>query len=415
MLRPYRAILARPGATAFSSAGVVARLPIAMVGIGIILMVQGVYDSYAMAGRISAVYILTHALCAPQLAKLVDRFGQARVMRPAVTVATAGMAGLIAVGTVEGHPAWLYTFSVVAGSGVGSIGALVRARWTYVLDNPREVHTAFSLESALDELCFVVGPALATVLATAVMPTAGLIVPALACTIGGYALLAQRATEPPTHVRERGQREPSLLRSAAMLVLIGVSVGIGAILGAIDVSVVAFAEEQGNKGAAGLLLAVFAAASLVAGLGYGTRHWMSALWKRFAIGTVALAAGVSLLFFVTSIPALIAVMAVTGLTIAPTMINCNALVEQSVRPRRLTEGLTWVATALGVGVAAGASLAGAMIDERGSHGGFLVVIWAGGFAVVATVASLHTLRSVATTTGSITRRYDDPPEARPAT
>src|SRR5690606_30469314 len=140
--------------------------------------------------------------------------------------------------------------------------------------------------------------------------------------VAGYLLRGQRVTEPPPGPRTGG-REPSLLRNGAVLVLIGVSIGIGAIFGAIDVSVVAFAEEHGSKGTAGLLLAVFAAGSLVAGLGYGTRHWMSPLWQRFAIGTVALAVGVSLLFFVLSVPVLLVVMAITGMTIAPTLINSN--------------------------------------------------------------------------------------------
>src|SRR5690625_1227243 len=152
MLSPYRDILARPGAVGFSAAGVIARLPIAMVGIGIILMVQGVYGSYALAGRISAVYVLTHALCSPQLAKLVDRYGQARVMRPAILVATAGMVALIVAGSLQSPIPWLYAGAIVTGTGVGSIGALVRARWSYLLDDMRQLNTAHALESALDEL-----------------------------------------------------------------------------------------------------------------------------------------------------------------------------------------------------------------------------------------------------------------------
>src|SRR5699024_497735 len=124
--------------------------------------------------------------------------------------------------------------------------------------------------------------------------------------------------------------------------------------------------------AAGGILAVFAAGSLIAGLGYGARHWMSALWKRFAIGVVALAAGSALFVFVTSIPMLAGVMFVAGFAIAPTLINGNGLVQHFVPRRRLTEGLTWVGTALGFGVSFGSSIAGAQIDRAGSHAGFLV-------------------------------------------
>ena len=82
MLRPYREILARPGALQFTLAGLIGRLPISMVGLGIVLMVSALYGSYGLAGRVSAVFVVVQALCSPQLAKLIDRYGQARVMRP---------------------------------------------------------------------------------------------------------------------------------------------------------------------------------------------------------------------------------------------------------------------------------------------------------------------------------------------
>ena len=393
MFQPYRVVLARPGATAFSAAGVLTRLPMSMVGIGLVLMVSEVYGSYGLAGRVAAVYVTVHALCSPQLAKLVDRLGQARVMRPAIAVSVVGLAVMVAVATVVG-PTWLlYLGAVVAGASIGSVGALVRARWSHVLTDPRHVHTAYSLESALDELVFIVGPVLATVLATSVHPTAGLVVPAVAVVVGGVWLFSQRATEPPPQVREPGVRHRSVLRSRGLVVLLVVFIGMGAIFGATDVATVAFAEEQGSKAAAGVILAVFAAGSLVSGLGYGARHWVSPLWRRFAIGMVALAVGVSLFFLVESLLTLAAVMFVAGFAIAPTIINGNGLVQEFVDRRQLTEGLTWVGTSLGVGVAAGSSLAGEAIDRQGSHGGFLVVVVSAAIAVVATLVSLPALRA----------------------
>lgn len=397
MLGPYRPILARPGATAFSVAGVIARLPMAMVGIGIVLMVSTVYGSYGLAGQIAAAQIVTHAVCAPQLSRLVDRHGQAKIMRPAIVVSALGMGGLIAVGAVAGSWWWLLLFAVVTGASVGSVGALVRARWSAMLTDPREIHTAYSLESALDEVCFVVGPVLATVLATEVHPTAGLVVPLVAALGGGFWLFAQRATEPPTSVRVAGVRGPHVLRSGAVIVVVVVFIALGTIFGANDVAAVAFAEEHGNKGAAGVLLAIMAGGSLLGGLGYGARHWLSPLWKRFAVGMIALGLGVCLFVLVTSMTGLGLAMFVVGFLVAPSLINGNALVQQIVPAEQLTEGLTWVGTALGVGVSLGSSVGGLMIDADGSHGGYLVVVAAGVGAVVAVLATLRTLRRGETT------------------
>ena len=397
MLRPYREVLSRPGALAFSMTGLVARLPISMVGIGIVLMISALTGSYGLAGRVSAVYVIANAVCGPRIARLVDRHGQARVMRPAIAVATLGLLALVLVAVGGAHPGWLYVTAVLAGAPAGSFGALVRARWSYVLADPRQVHTAYSLESALDELVFVVGPVLATVLATSVAPAAGLVVPLVAAVVGGYLFLSLRATEPPARPvqRDTPDAEPrrAVMRARGMVVLALVFVGVGAIFGATDVSTVAFAEERGAKGTAGFVLAAFAMGSLIAGLGYGARHWVSPLWRRFVISVVALAVGASLFLTVTSIPVLAAVMFVTGFAIAPTLINGNGLVQQLVTPAQLTEGLTWVTTALGAGVSIGSSVAGVLVDRTGAHGGFGVVVVAAGAAVLVTLLSAGVLRA----------------------
>ncbi|MBO3085214.1 MFS transporter [Cellulomonas fengjieae] len=393
MLQPYRDVLSRPGALAFSSAGVLARLPMSMVGIGIVLMISTLYGSYGLAGRVSAVYVVAQAVCSPQLARLVDRHGQARVMRPAVAIAAVGLVGLVVAATSETHEAWLYVTAVVTGAGIGSFGSLVRARWSRVLGaEPHRMHTAYSLESALDELVFIIGPVLATLLATSVAPTAGLIVPLVAMLVGGYWFLTLRQTEPPPAAVGTPRPKGSVLRRPGMIVLAIVFVAMGSIFGATDVATVAFAEESGAKGMAGVILAVFALGSLISGLLYGTRQWRRPLYLRFATGMVALAVGVCFFFLVNSLTALAAVMFVAGFAIAPTLINGNALVQDLVPRERLTEGLTWVGTALGVGVSVGSSVAGAQIDVHGSSAGFVVVIVSAGGAVVATLGALRTLR-----------------------
>ncbi|QTE29585.1 MFS transporter [Pengzhenrongella sicca] len=398
MLRPYRDILTTPGALAFSAAGVLARLPISMVGIGIVLMITAEYGSYGLAGRVSAVYVVASAVCGPQLARFVDAHGQARIMRPATVLAIGGLAALIAVAEMGSHAGWLYLTAAVAGAPSGSFGSLVRARWSHVLTDPRRLHTAYSLESALDEVVFVVGPVAATVLATTVAPAAGLVVPIFALLVGGFLFLSLRGTEPapqapPLDAAGRRAHQGSVMRVAGMRVLAAVFVAMGAIFGATDVATVAFAQEHGSKGSAGFVLAAFAFGSMLSGLGYGARSWAAPLWKRFAIGVVALAAGVSLFFLATSLPALAVVMFVTGFAIAPTLINGNGLVQYCVPDGRLTEGLTWVSTSLGIGVSVGSSIAGMLIDDRGARGGFVVVAVAAGFAVVATLASLRALRA----------------------
>ena len=359
-------------------------------------MIQGLYGSYELAGRVSAVYVLSQAVCGPQIARLIDRHGQAHVMRPLLAVSATGITGLV-IAAVSDAPSWaLYGIAAFAGSTIGSMGTLVRARWTLLLDNPHDMHTAYSLEAALDEVVFVLGPVLATWLATSVTPWAGLVFPIVAMLVGGYWFLSLKDTEPVPVPQTKAERPPTVLRYGAMVMLVLVFVALGGVFGAGDVATIAFAEEQGNKGAAGIVLAIFAAGSLISGLWYGSRRWVGPLWARFTVTMLALAGGVALFPLVDSLVALAAVMFVTGLAIAPSLIGGNGLVQLIVPPAQITEGLTYVGTALGVGVSFGSSIAGSRIDVAGSHAGFIVAIVCAGTGAALVLASMGILRRSST-------------------
>ncbi|GAB2468883.1 MFS transporter [Xylanimonas ulmi] len=422
---PYVDVLRIPGAAAFSASGGLARLPMSMVGIGTVLMIQAYTGSYAVAGRVSAVLVIAQALGSPQVARFVDRAGQRRVLLPMLAVTTAGLLGLVTAAAAGAPEPVLWPLAMVAGATSGSYGSYVRARWTHALvGDPHRLHAAFSFESAVDELVFIVGPVLATVLATAVIPPAALLLAAVTGGVGGLVFLSLRGTEPPvrahlegaahddgaglarSRVRPPGPRSALFVPGMPALAL--VFLAMGTIFGAVDVATVAFSTEHERRALAGVVLAAFALGSLVSGLAYGAMHWTSRLSTRFAIGTVVLAAGVSLFFTVRSLPVLALVMCVTGFAIAPTVINGNAMVQALVPPQRLTEGLAWVGTSIGAGASAGSWLAGARIDAAGSHGGFLVAMVAGWVCVVLAVAALPTLRRQQGRAGLAVEQVPDP-------
>ena len=120
------------------------------------------------------------------------------------------------------------------------------------------------------------------------------------------------------------------------------------------------------------------------------------MWARFTVTMLALAGGVALFPLVDSLVALAAVMFVTGLAIAPSLIGGNGLVQLIVPPAQITEGLTYVGTALGVGVSFGSSIAGSRIDVAGSHAGFIVAIVCAGTGAALVLASMGILRRSST-------------------
>ncbi len=385
-LAVYSDVLTVPGAKVFVAAGLVARLPISMMGIGIVLLVEASYGSYGAAGAIAAAYALVSALCSPLLGRAVDRHGQARVMRPAIVVHLVGVSALVVLATVGAPLPLVALAAVVMGSTVGSVGALVRARWAYALRG-RRLSTAFSLESVLDEVVFATGPVIVTVLATAVWPPAGLVVAAVAFGAGGAVLLAQRSTEPPPS-RAAPVKGTGVLTSAGMPIVVVVFVAAGAVFGSVEVVTVAYTDERDAGWAAGPVLALYAIGSLLAGLAYGVVDWRASAGRRFAVGALGFAAGVGMLALVRSFDALdsIAVTAgllfVAGFAISPMLIAGTALVGELVAPTRLTEGLTWVSTSLGLGVAAGAALAGVWVDEAGGRSALALPALCGAVAVV---------------------------------
>lgn len=395
MLRPYRDVLAVPGAPRFVVAGLVARLPISMLGIGIVLLVEDSTGSYGIAGAVAATYGVVQSVTTPLLARAVDRYGQARTMRPAIGVHVAGLLLLVSLAAASA-PTWtFFAAAVVMGATIGSLGSLVRARWSYALEgderrSPR-LHTAYSLESVLDEVVFIAGPLIVTLLAVRFSPALGLLVAVVAVGGGGAALLSQRSTEPPPS-GSRPTVGTGVLRAPGMVVLVLTFVCVGGIFGSVEVVTVAFTDERGVPGAAGWVLAAFALGSLLAGVGYGTVHWSSGAAPRFVLGVLLLAVGVAPVAMVARIDLLAVVVFVAGFAISPMLISGNQLVQELVTPSRLTEGLSWVATAIGVGVSAGSAVSGAVVDAAGAHTAYLVPVAAGAIAAVVVLAGRRWLQ-----------------------
>ncbi len=398
MPSPYRAIFAAPGTKAFSVAGFFGRIPISMMGIGIVTMISELTGRYGLAGALSATLAMAAAVMGPQISRYVDRYGQSRVLRPATLVAVAAVAGLL-ICAQQGAPDWtLFVFAAGAGC-VPSVGSMVRARWAEIYrGSPRELHTAYSWESIADEVCFIFGPIISIGLSTAWFPEAGPLLAAVFLTIGVFWLTAQRATEPVPHPRHEHTRG-SALSSPGLQVLVATFVAVGAIFGAIDVVTVAFAEEQGHKAAASLVLAVYALGSCLAGAVFGLLHLKGRASTRWLVGVCAMAVSMIPLLLAGNLPLLAVALFVAGLSIAPTMVTTMALIEQHVPRTKLTEGMTWTGTGLAVGVALGSSAAGWVVDAAGADAGYAVPVAAGALAAVVAFLGFRRLRTPAPTRG----------------
>lgn len=378
MVSPYRRVLSIPGTAAFSAAGLVARLPISMISLGIVILVSQRTGSYAVAGGVSAAYIAAQAIGAVPLARLVDNVGQGRVLGPAVSFSAVALA-LLMLAIESGWPAPVpHLFAVLAGATLPNVGAAVRERWSRAVRDRSQLDTAFALEAVNDEVVFIVGPTLVTLLASAVHPLAGLVAAGVAALGGTWALVAQRGTEPTREragVDDRTPRPP--MPWARLAPLVGGALMLGVLFGGAEVAVVAFADERGSPAVAGPLLAVWALGSLVAGLVSGSLVLRRPPAFRYRWGLLSLGLLMVPLPFVQGPWLLGLLLLLAGSAISPTLIAAVSWVESVVPTGRLNEGMTVFSTGLVAGIAPGAAVVGIIVDARGASASFWVPAAAG--------------------------------------
>ncbi|HEY0624037.1 MFS transporter [Sphingomonas sp.] len=391
MFAAYREIFRAPGTKGFAAAGFVARLPIAMAPIGIVTMMAQSGSGYWLAGAVAATFTLTNAFAAPQISRLVDRYGQSRLLVPATTVAVLAFT-LLMLATRFDWPAWSLFASALAAAAMPSMPAMVRARWTEIFRDRPELNTASAFESVADELVYIAGASLSVGLSVALFPEAGVLVSTLLLAGGMAAFVLQRATEPRVRAVEGGPHRSAILLRPVQLVTLAL-IFVGSIFATAEVTTVALTRDLGQPGAASLVIGVYAIGSFVVGLILGALNLRFALHRQLLVVLAILLLTTLPLLLVGSVPALAVAIFVSGVAVSPTFITAFGLVERRVPPEVLTEGVTWVMTGIGIGMALGAFVAGWVVDKFGAQNGFWVSVAAAVLALLVTALGQHALGS----------------------
>lgn len=377
MIATYRELFAAPGTRAFTLAGILARLPLPMTGIGIIIMLSQSGGSYAFAGAVSATFVMTYALVSPQISRLVDRHGQRRVLPAATVISTIGLI-MLSLNSLWWDSAWMMFTGALLTGFMPSVSAMVRARWTAIYRGQPRLQTAYSLETVLDEVSFIAGPPLAVALGVMVQAEAALLLAMLLLIAGVAALLSQRGTEPQRISAAVTCGNRSLIRLPAVRLLVVLMMAMGVIVGTIDIVSVAFATEQGQPALASLVLSAYALGSCLAGLFFGILPLRANLNQQLVFGGLGTAIATLPLLMPGSILSLTAAVLLSGLCFAPTMIVAMSLAERAVTGHRVTEGMAWLLAGLNIGVALGAAVAGQVLNQGTALHGFFVAVGAAG-------------------------------------
>jgi MFS family permease len=395
---PYQVLIATPGALAFSSTGFVGRMSMSMYGLGTVLLIASITGHYGTAGTVAAAGSIGFALLSPYAAQLSDRLGQGRVLLVQTTIFTITCAAFIACAELRAPLPALLAAGTLAGACMPSMSSMVRSRWSSLLgDEPRQLHAAFALESVNDEIIFVIGPALVTLLATQLFPAAGVGTASLLAITGTLLFAMQRRTEPKPRLRPvstdgRARWRLPTVPAAALITLSPAFLVLGMMFASIDLSTVAFASELGHRPLAGLVLGTYSLGSAIGGLWYGSRHWRSPLGRRFIITAAITVCGVATFWAMPGLLALTGVCLFAGMPVAPTLIAGYAILEQQAEPHRRTEAMAWLGSTISVGVAVGSAVAGHLIDAHGARLSYVFAASCGTLAVLICLAGQAKLR-----------------------
>jgi MFS family permease len=381
-MRAYVEFLRRPHAFRLLGGTLLGRLPNGMGALAIVLFTRAHGGGYTLAGVLSAAYGLAMAAGQPVLGRAMDRFGQPRILASGAVAAAAGFAMLAVVGL---RPLPVAISGVVlAGFATPPLEAGLRALWPSVLAGPDEVHAAYALDAAAQELLFTCGPLL-VIAAASVSEGLALVFTGL---LGVAGTLVVTSSGPSRTWRGEGGggHWAGPLRSPGIRVLIASLTCVGVALGVVSVAVVTYSDARHVSYASGLLLALMSAGALLGGIVYGRRPREGPAYRRLVLLMAGLAAGYLPLAWAPPFPVMPLLAVCSGLFLAPVLACTFTFVDRLAPRGTVTEAFAWLVTAFGVGSAVGAALAGLAGDAAGVHGAFAVA-GAGGLLALLLIAA----------------------------
>ena len=356
---------------------------------------QQITGSYAKGGLASGAYAIALGLSNPALARVVDRRGQTLVLRLGAPLAAAAIVVLAML--PDGAPLGaILAAAAVAGAAQPPVGACMRALWPVLLDSPDRRHAAYSMEGALLEVVYICGPVVIVAGIGSWSTSVAMAACAAFLLVGDLAFAANpvsRTWRPHAGVT---RDLTGALRGPGVRVLIAVFVLCGLSVGAVEVAVPAALDATGHRELTGVMLGLWGVGSMIAGLAIGRLGAAVDPPRRLAVALAAwglahAAVGVS------GEPAVLGLLLlVAGASIAPTFVSANGMLDDLAPAGTITEAFTWTSTGISMGIAAGAAIAGAVVDTA-SPAVAMAALGAGGVlaALVVRVAASGPLRAAA--------------------
>ncbi len=359
----YAILLRTPDLRTTLLASVVGRIPIGVAGLAILLFVQGKSGSFAQAGAASALYVFGLAALAPFIGRAIDRLGPRPVLLAGAVVYPAALVALVLLVAYAADWWWIAASALLAGAMLPPITICMRALFPRLLVDPGLLQTAYSVDSALVETIFILGPALTAAFVAFGYPGGAVLFAAACAAVGGMIFMhspAIRRWVPPVAPAKRNLLGP--LRYPQLLALYAATVMYSVAFGLFEVAVTAFAAAQGLAAAAGVILALASVGSALGVLVYGSRDWAWPTARQYLLAQLAMAAGLLALAPVANVYAFGLLSMVACAPMAPVIAVQSVLVSRLAPRAMLAEGFTWAATCLLGGISAGIAAGGILVE-----------------------------------------------------
>jgi MFS family permease len=368
---------------------VIGRLPIGILGLAILLATQAATGSFGQAGAVAACYLAGLATMAPVLGRLIDKTGPARVLLACAALFPATLVALVASLRFEA-PAWsTFALAALAGAGFPPITVCLRTFLRQKLADEAQLATAYSLESVLIEIIFIVGPMLVAMF-VAYLSAGAAVLFAAACGFVGTLLFLRAPVL--AHWRIEHRHASSLIGPLSVrgfVPLLAVILAYSGAFGLLEIGVTAYAAEAGKPALAGLILGLMSVGSAFGGLAYGSRSWRLPLPKQFALMLLLMGVGIAVLAMIGSIALFVVLGVIAGVVMAPALIIQSMLVAKTAPAQYATEAFTWSTSCLLTGVGLGLAAGGFLLERASSAAVFVA---GGGVSLFAAALAYASLR-----------------------
>jgi MFS family permease len=366
----------------------VARLTPGMLVLALVLALRGAGYTFTAAGVVAGAHQLGLGAGAPVQGRLVDRFGQRAVLVPDALLFLLGTAVLASLIVGRASVPVLVGVAALTGAVYPPTTPCARVLLSTLFPSGQLRETAFAVTGVAVELGFVLGPLAAVVIAETIGATWAVVVGGLFAALGGGGYAATRAAA--SVARRTSARLPGgALRSPGIRVMVLAFGGIALVFGVLDLVLPAFGERYGVPFAAGLLIAAMASGSALGAVVYGSRPWPGTVLDRLRLLGGVFVAGLLVLPLATgSLPVFAAALFLSGICLGPATICAFQLIDDLALPGTQTEAQSWTQASVVVGVAAGAALSGAIIDQ----GRPAIALVLGAVSVVAALLLIHDRR-----------------------